>query len=212
MASNEAKPKVRQGRPSIYEDAKGQIREAALALFAESGFDATSVGDIAKKAGVPKANVLYYFGDKEELWKNAVDHHWEEIDVYYADTLPQPMPVTIDGLALLISTYLKVCRKYPPYVQLPNLEGHAETWRTSWLANKHLKRHTEAMKAYFLELVEAKVVPEMDPVFFQTILTGGGQLLIGQHQLWNEATGIDPQASTFINDYTQSMMTILETR
>lgn len=67
--------KQRIGRPPKYSDARGAIRSAGLTLFSERGFEATTVSDIAKLAGVPKANVLYYFSDKEELWKEAVDHH-----------------------------------------------------------------------------------------------------------------------------------------
>jgi len=45
------------------------ILEAAFSSFSERGFAATSIGDIAKVAGVPKSLVGYHFGSKEELWQ-----------------------------------------------------------------------------------------------------------------------------------------------
>src|SRR6201986_3862350 len=40
---------------------------AAAALFAEQGYDATTVAQIAKRAGVTKSPFFRYFPDKREL-------------------------------------------------------------------------------------------------------------------------------------------------
>ncbi|MES1221765.1 MAG: TetR family transcriptional regulator, partial [Bacteroidota bacterium] len=50
-----------------YNDKQVQIMEAAEELFAEKGFDGTSVRDISDKAGVNLAMISYYFGSKEKL-------------------------------------------------------------------------------------------------------------------------------------------------
>lgn len=44
-----------------------QIIETSERLFAQKGFDATSVRDIAEEAGVNVAMISYYFGSKEKL-------------------------------------------------------------------------------------------------------------------------------------------------
>lgn len=118
---------ARSGNPSLYSDAKGSIRDAALKKFAQHGFEATSVAEIAKAAGVPKANVLYYYSGKEELWKEAVYSQWERVDSYFSKRLPVPLPASLDGLATFLTIYLEACRAFPAYVQFPNLEGHADT-------------------------------------------------------------------------------------
>jgi AcrR family transcriptional regulator len=43
------------------------IVEAALRLFRENGYDATTMRAIAREAGVAAGNAYYYFGSKEEL-------------------------------------------------------------------------------------------------------------------------------------------------
>src|ERR1700751_6059174 len=40
---------------------------AAVALFAEQGYDATTVGQIAERAGVTKSTFFRHFSDKREL-------------------------------------------------------------------------------------------------------------------------------------------------
>lgn len=48
-------------------DKREQLLNAAEELFAEKGFDGTSVRDIAQKADVNLAMISYYFGSKEKL-------------------------------------------------------------------------------------------------------------------------------------------------
>jgi AcrR family transcriptional regulator len=47
--------------------AKEAIRQAALELFSERGFDAVSVTDIAERAEVGRTTFFRYFGDKQEV-------------------------------------------------------------------------------------------------------------------------------------------------
>jgi len=47
--------------------AKETIRQAALELFSERGFDAVSVTDIAERAEVGRTTFFRYFGDKQEV-------------------------------------------------------------------------------------------------------------------------------------------------
>jgi len=54
------------------EDRPQEITEAALAAFAEQGYAATRVDDVAKRAGVSKGLLYLYFKTKEELFKAVV--------------------------------------------------------------------------------------------------------------------------------------------
>lgn len=51
---------------------KDRILEAAIKLFAEKGFDATSVDEIARNAEINKAMIYYYFSSKEELLSSII--------------------------------------------------------------------------------------------------------------------------------------------
>jgi AcrR family transcriptional regulator len=53
-----------QQRPNTTEE---RIREVALRLFAQKGFPATSIRDIASEAGLAVSALYYYVGTKEEL-------------------------------------------------------------------------------------------------------------------------------------------------
>ncbi len=55
-------------------DKKEQLLEAAEGLFAEHGYEGTSVRKLALKAGVNVAMISYYFGSKEKLFETLVEY------------------------------------------------------------------------------------------------------------------------------------------
>jgi AcrR family transcriptional regulator len=52
-------------------ETQARILGAAVALFAERGFDATSITAIASRAHVSRATVFWHFGDKASLFQEA---------------------------------------------------------------------------------------------------------------------------------------------
>lgn len=63
----------RRGRPARDQhDASLAIRQAALTVFAQNGFERASIAEIAKAANVAKPLIHYHFASKEVLWQAAV--------------------------------------------------------------------------------------------------------------------------------------------
>jgi AcrR family transcriptional regulator len=54
-------------------DKKAHIINHAIELFAEKGFEGSSIRDLAARAGVNVAMVNYYFGSKEKLFESMVE-------------------------------------------------------------------------------------------------------------------------------------------
>ena len=61
------------------EATRAALLRAAEALFAESGFDGTSVEQIAEAAGVNKAMINYHFGGKGGLYRAILEETFSEI-------------------------------------------------------------------------------------------------------------------------------------
>ncbi|EDY45262.2 TetR/AcrR family transcriptional regulator [Streptomyces sp. SPB074] len=59
-------------------ETRRRLREVALGLFTERGFEAVSVAEIAEAAGVSKMTVFNYFGSKEELVLQPLQEHVED--------------------------------------------------------------------------------------------------------------------------------------
>src|SRR2546423_6618373 len=48
-------------------DSRGRLEQAAFALYAERGFDHTTVAEIAKRAGLTERTFFRHFADKREV-------------------------------------------------------------------------------------------------------------------------------------------------
>ena len=67
-------------KPTPLDASKGQIRQvnealilaAAEQVFAGAGFGGATMAAIAEAAGLPKANLHYYFGSKQELYRTVL--------------------------------------------------------------------------------------------------------------------------------------------
>ena len=59
---------------------KKAILGAAIGVFIEKGYDGASIAEIAKRAGLPKANVYYYFGSKETIYRTIIGDLIDEWD------------------------------------------------------------------------------------------------------------------------------------
>jgi AcrR family transcriptional regulator len=94
MPDNERKWRRRKdARPS-------EIVSAALEVFAEKGFAAAKLDDIARKAGISKATLYLYFDTKEEIFRavaraavasllEALESQSEGADAPFAELVPQ---------------------------------------------------------------------------------------------------------------------------
>jgi AcrR family transcriptional regulator len=63
------------------EGTRRRLRDAALVEFAARGFDGTTVGSIAERAGVNKERLYSYFGDKRALWELVLASELERLAV-----------------------------------------------------------------------------------------------------------------------------------
>lgn len=66
-----ADPARRRGRPGHNQDA---VLTAAVRLFNEKGYEATSMGDLAERLGITKSSIYHHVTSKQELLRMAVDH------------------------------------------------------------------------------------------------------------------------------------------
>lgn len=69
------------------DDRKREILDTAMQLFAERGFEATSLRDIAKHMGITPGLVYHYFDSKQKLFDQAMECYVEDIAADFVRTL-----------------------------------------------------------------------------------------------------------------------------
>ncbi len=87
------KTPVKARKSHIREANTRQIILAAEALFAEKGFNGTSTQEVADRAGLPKANVHYYFKTKRDLYmvvlQDILDAWMHDADIFKTSSDPE---------------------------------------------------------------------------------------------------------------------------
>ncbi len=131
---------------STLDTTRDRIVEAAGEIFAEKGFDATTVRDICQRAEANLAAVNYYFGDKQRLYVESVvrAHRWRmeraQLPDWTSDTPPQKK------LADFVVTFIRRIRT-----------GPENTWHTR-LIMREMMNPREAC----VELVQSSIRPQFE--------------------------------------------------
>lgn len=87
-------------------DKKQQIIQTAERLFASSGFDGTSVRDIAEQAGVNLAMISYYFGSKLKLMEAIFEERSSNIKARVESLLQNSELDPLQKMEMLVEEYV----------------------------------------------------------------------------------------------------------
>ena len=91
----------------VYNDKQIQIIETAEELFADRGYDGTSVRDIADEAGVNVAMISYYFGSKEKLMEALFEHRIGSIQMRVESLLKDDSLTPFEKVNMLIDDHVE---------------------------------------------------------------------------------------------------------
>jgi TetR/AcrR family transcriptional regulator len=112
MMENAQISRISRGkRTEIRRENERLILEAAEKVFAEAGFGGATMQLIADMAGLPKANLHYYFATKEDLYRRVVQNIFE-IWLHAADTFDNA-PGPAEGIGGYIEAKLDISRRHP---------------------------------------------------------------------------------------------------
>ena len=71
-------------------DTRSRVQKVALELFAEQGYEKTSLREIAERLSVTKAALYYHFKSKEDIVHSLTDDYFAEIDALLDWAKEQP--------------------------------------------------------------------------------------------------------------------------
>jgi AcrR family transcriptional regulator len=107
-----------------------KLYAAAVTLIAEQGFSATTVDEIAERAGVAKGTVYYNFASKNDLFEELLRHGVGLLTLSLrraADETAAHGGTRVDAMDAMIRAGLEFIVRYPSFTQL----YVAELWRTN---------------------------------------------------------------------------------
>jgi mycofactocin system transcriptional regulator len=126
----------RGGRPAATSQA--ELAHVALELFAERGFDATTVDDIADAAGIGRRTFFRYFSSKNDVVWGDFDAELARMRDYLAACPPdQPYMTSLHGAVLDFNTFTPDeapwhRRRMSLILNVPALQAHSTLRYAEW--------------------------------------------------------------------------------
>lgn len=105
---------------------KRKIFETSMKLFAEKGYDATSIEEITATVGVAKGTLYYHFSSKEEIFKFLVEEGVKLLK-NSIEIKTDKLTNSIDKIKAIILIQIKILVKYENFITIIL----SEIWGTS---------------------------------------------------------------------------------
>lgn len=165
-------PRTEQQYEEIRDIRKKEILDAAFELFANEGFDVTSISKIAVKAGISKGLLYNYFDSKEDLIKtiifNGLDSLAQFIDPNNDGILTkQEMKYFLDEMFNALTEEPRFWKLYFNLFFQPHVLKLVEK-RLTVMIQTYMKMISE----YFVS--SGSEDPETEAIFFGALIDGVG--------------------------------------
>jgi TetR/AcrR family transcriptional regulator len=110
------------------------ILHTALEVFARDGFDGASLPKIAKLANAAAPLIHYYFGSKENLWRETVDYSLgelrrETVAIRNATRALAPL----DQLRAVLQAFTHFAARCPDHFSMIIAEARSDSGRFAWI-------------------------------------------------------------------------------
>ena len=144
-----------------------RILEAAVKIFAGYGYQGATMRKIAEEAGLPKANLHYYFQTKEQLYRQVLDEIFKDW-LAAADTF-DGCEEPVEALRGYIETKMDLSRKRPLESRIwaeeilrgaPLIQDQLEQNLAAWLDTR-VKRITDWINKGTIQAMNPRILMYM---------------------------------------------------
>ena len=140
---------------------KRKIFETSMKLFAEKGYDSTSIEEITTEVGVAKGTLYYHFSSKEEIFEFLVKEGMELLKNSISVKTKQQKRY-IDKIRAIVLIQIKIIIKYENFMSIVLREIWGRTPRSN-ICQKYVDEYIEIVKNLVKKGIEKGELIEADP-------------------------------------------------
>jgi AcrR family transcriptional regulator len=147
------------------------ILEAALAEFAERGFEAASIRSIAERTGFQHPLITYHYPTKDLLWQAVAEDTFERIRLDWDEHAPQEG--NLSPLECLRAEYRALFRhtvKFPEFHRFMRQEAATDNPRLRWVAENVLKPLISRLLPQIKAAQAEGQLPPVEPILFHYMM------------------------------------------
>lgn len=187
------------------------ILNAAIRSFASRGFEGSTWKIIAEAAGVTQGLIRFYFGDKETLWREAVQRARDDRIAHMPPSAVQDGHVDRAGVERWLRAYAEHVARFPEEARILTHEAQFPTERLRWAAERFMREDADAFIEAVRTLQAQGWFPGMDPHALRYMMVGAAQykfLVPGEAEL---LTGQDPRTDEGIKRHVDAVVALFMT-
>ena len=139
---------------------KRKIFETSMKLFAEKGYDATSIEEITATVGVAKGTLYYHFSSKEEIFNFLVEEGIKLLQ-NSVDIKTSRFPNYIDKLKAIILIQIKIVAKYENLITILLSEFWGKGTRNQ-MCKDHILQYIKQIENIVIEGIEKGEIKKGD--------------------------------------------------
>jgi AcrR family transcriptional regulator len=176
-------------------DGRSRILAAALQVFAISGFEGSSLRQIAQHAGLQHQLVVYHFKTKDALWREVVssifEDSWREQGLsHWADKVE--VLGAAEALREMLRAFALFTARRPELHRLLSFEGQADSERLDWLMETYIRPLYEFSTAAIQAAQKVGMASAGDPGRLHYAVIGVITTGIVFSKEYHRMTGLDP--------------------
>ena len=196
IAGRRARPRKRAEQQRSVET-RAAILNAAIAEFAERGFEGASIRAIADRLGLQHPLITYHYRSKDILWRAAAEHAFAQIRAGWEASAPESSD--LPPLARLREEYATLFRytvAFPEFHRFMRQEALTDNPRLKWVANTVLAPLLARLLPQIVAAQKQGLLPPVDPILFHYMMVGLTATLSGfgpEMQLTGGLSAEDPK-------------------
>ncbi|MBV9988308.1 MAG: TetR/AcrR family transcriptional regulator [Chitinophagaceae bacterium] len=143
---------------------KDHIITTAIELFAEKGFEGSSIRDLATRADVNVAMVNYYFGSKDKLFEAIVEHKAAFMRGKLDEIAANPKLDELEKMNLVIENYVEKVLSQPSFHKIlyqELLRAERQTMHDNII--RIFVKNTQTVREIIEQGIKKKIFRKVDP-------------------------------------------------
>src|ERR1700730_12793933 len=152
-------------------ETRASILNAAIAEFAERGFEGASIRAIADRLGLQHPLITYHYRTKDILWRAAAEHAFAQIKAGWDISAPEDSD--LPPLAQLREEYATLFRytvAFPEFHRFMRQEAFTNNPRLKWVAETVLAPLLGRLIPQIVAAQKMRLLPRVDPILFHYMM------------------------------------------
>ena len=148
------------------------ILTAARSVFAQKGFEGTTIREVAKAARVNNAMIYYFFKDKSDLYRSVIAYSFTAFAAIWKNDIFRSSEPVRKKIETFIDAYIRFHQKNEDLRRIMAMEFAGSWENVCWICEEYFAECFSPLTELFREGIRTGELKQLDPGMALTSLMG----------------------------------------